>query len=311
MNKLILFIILILSLAKLNAQVITDSVCTDFESPQDFISVSGGWQIGIPSKAVFNSSFSPTNSIVTDTVNTYPVNDTSVFIAVYGPPVASYLGGYFPFEINFHHRFNTDTLVDAGKMEISFDGGATWINGLNDEYNSYYWPHFNQHYFDNDGSTYYDSVNVSGNSNGWVHSIIGKNVDDWVWATSNWTVDSIIVKFTFLSDSIDNFKDGWQIDDLCLIYWEQLMSIEENPSAIQMTISPNPFATQTTIHTNLELNHATLTIYNQFGQLVNTIEDITGQSISVFRDNLKTGLYYVSLSQDKRTISTKKLFVID
>jgi hypothetical protein len=234
-----------------------------------------------------------------------------VFIAVYGPPVGSYLGSYFPLELNFHHRFDTDTLTDFGKIEISFDGGTSWINGLNNEYGSYYYPHFNQHYYDNDGSTYYDSVNVSGSSNGWVHSIIGKDVGGW--GLVNWSVniDSIIVKFTFLSDSINTFKDGWQIDDLCLIYWYQLMSIDENESAIQMNISPNPFESQTTIHTNLELNNGLLTIYNQFGQSVKTIEHLFGQTIDLLRDDLRSGLYYVRLAQDKRVIATKKLFIID
>lgn len=314
MKKLFLLIMITFLVSKGNSQVIMDSVCTDFESTNDFISITGGansWQIGVPNKTVFNSSLSSTNSIVTDTINTYPINDYSVFIAVYGPPVASYLGGYFPFEVNFYHRFNTDTITDVGKMEISFDGGTTWVNGLNDEYKSYYYPHFNQHHFDNDGSTYYDSINVSGNSNGWVHSIVGKNPDDWSLDHSFPGIDSIIVKFTFLSDSVDNSKDGWQIDNLCLKYWEQLMSIDENESAIQMNISPNPFTSQTNIYTNLELNNAVLIIYNQFGQPVKTREHLLGQTIDLLREDLRSGLYYVRLIQDKRVIATEKLFIID
>lgn len=314
MNRILLLIVLSLMLTKVNCQKIVDSVCTDFESNWNFISITGGtnsWQVGTPNKSVFNSSLSLTNSIVTDTTNTYPNNDTSVFIAVFGPPVASYLGSYFPFEINFNHRFNTDTLIDAGRIEISFDGGNTWINGLNDEYTSHYYPHFNQHYFDNDGSTYYDSINISGNSNGWVHSIIGKDVG-W-WGMDNWSlnIDSIIVKFTFLSDGIDNFKDGWQIDDLCLKYWEQLMSIEENESAIQMIISPNPFASHTTIHTNLELKDGSLTIYNKFGQALRTIKHLSGQTNELILEDIKPGLYYIQLSQEKKIIAIKKFIAID
>jgi hypothetical protein len=314
MKRLFLLGSIVLLMPILKAQLVMDSIYTGFENANNFISISAGtnsWQIGTPNKTVFNSSFSPTNSLVTDTINTYPINDTSIFMAVYGPPVASYLGAYFPFEINFYHRFNTDTLTDAGKMEISFDGGISWINGLTDEYASYYYPHFNQHYFENDGSTYYDSLNVSGNSNGWVHSIIGKDV--YGWGVVNWSVniDSIMVKFTFVSDGVDNFKDGWQIDDLCLKYYETLMSLEENESAIGMHISPNPFATQTIIHTNVELSNACLTIYNQFGQRVKTVDPIFGQSISLLRDNLRSGLYYIQLSQQNKIISTKKLFVID
>ena len=35
------------------------------------------WQIGVPSKTIFDSAYSLTHAIVTDTLNAYPVNDTS------------------------------------------------------------------------------------------------------------------------------------------------------------------------------------------------------------------------------------------
>ncbi len=37
------------------------------------------WQIGRPQKILFNLAFSIPNAIVTDTLNTYPINDTSSF----------------------------------------------------------------------------------------------------------------------------------------------------------------------------------------------------------------------------------------
>ena len=37
------------------------------------------WQIGAPHKTVFSAAYTAPNVIITDTVNHYPVNDTSVF----------------------------------------------------------------------------------------------------------------------------------------------------------------------------------------------------------------------------------------
>src|SRR5690606_28661361 len=37
------------------------------------------WQIGPPQKSVFDSAATNPNVIVTDTINTYPINDTSSF----------------------------------------------------------------------------------------------------------------------------------------------------------------------------------------------------------------------------------------
>src|SRR5665648_544964 len=38
------------------------------------------WQIGEPSKLLFNSAFSPTHAIITDSLDPYTINDTSSFI---------------------------------------------------------------------------------------------------------------------------------------------------------------------------------------------------------------------------------------
>jgi len=38
------------------------------------------WQIGKPQKSIFKSAYSIPNAIVTDTINPYPINDTSSFI---------------------------------------------------------------------------------------------------------------------------------------------------------------------------------------------------------------------------------------
>ena len=39
--------------------------------------VNNIWQIGKPQKSVFNAAHSAPNALLTDTVNHYPVNDTS------------------------------------------------------------------------------------------------------------------------------------------------------------------------------------------------------------------------------------------
>ncbi len=38
------------------------------------------WQIGSLHKTVFTNAYSVPNALVTDTINTYPINDTSTFI---------------------------------------------------------------------------------------------------------------------------------------------------------------------------------------------------------------------------------------
>jgi hypothetical protein len=77
------------------------------------------------------------------------------------------------------------------------------------------------------------------------------------------------------------------------------------------TCYPNPFSTQTTLKTNIFLKDATLTLYNSYGQTVKQIKNISGQSITLYRDNIQSGLYFIRLTQGNKTFATEKLIIID
>ena len=79
----------------------------------------------------------------------------------------------------------------------------------------------------------------------------------------------------------------------------------------RISIFPNPFSTQTTLQTNMIFKNATLTVYNSYGQIVKQIEYISGQTVSLHRDNLPMGLYFIHLTQDNKTITTDKLIITD
>ncbi len=77
------------------------------------------------------------------------------------------------------------------------------------------------------------------------------------------------------------------------------------------TVSPNPFSSHTTIKTDKNYKDATMTIYNTLGQKTKIIKNISGQTITLHRDNLPSGLYFLRLTQDNKTITTNKLIIID
>jgi hypothetical protein len=76
-------------------------------------------------------------------------------------------------------------------------------------------------------------------------------------------------------------------------------------------IFPNPFSTETTLHSDRFLKDATLTFYNIFGEQVKQLKNISGQSITLQRDNLPSGIYFIRLTQGNKVITTEKLVVID
>jgi len=76
-------------------------------------------------------------------------------------------------------------------------------------------------------------------------------------------------------------------------------------------IFPNPFYLQTTLQTDYLLTDATMTIYNTIGQQVKQIKNIFGNTITLYRDNLLSGLYILRLTQDNKVLSTDKIIITD
>ena len=59
------------------------------------------------------------------------------------------------------------------------------------------------------------------------------------------------------------------------------------------------------------LQNATLELYNSFGQKVKYIKSLNGQTITLHRDNLPTGLYYYRLIQGETVLKSDKLMIVD
>ncbi|MBI4931673.1 MAG: T9SS type A sorting domain-containing protein [Bacteroidetes bacterium] len=78
-----------------------------------------------------------------------------------------------------------------------------------------------------------------------------------------------------------------------------------------ISIYPNPFSTQTTLQTDKFFKNATLTVYNLYGQTVKQIDNLAGQTIIFHRDNLRSGLYFIRITQDNKIITADKLVITD
>ena len=86
------------------------------------------------------------------------------------------------------------------------------------------------------------------------------------------------------------------------------MVFNQNP---EVTIYPNPFSTQTILQSSKPLQNATLSVYNCLGALVNQLNNISGQTVIIEGNNLPTGLYFISLTQNNKAIATQKLIITD
>ena len=87
--------------------------------------------------------------------------------------------------------------------------------------------------------------------------------------------------------------------------------IAENQLQTIISVYPNPFSSLTTLQTDNLLYNATLTVDNCFGQTVKQIKNINGQTVTLSCDNLASGLYFVRLTEENKTIAVDKLVITD
>lgn len=84
----------------------------------------------------------------------------------------------------------------------------------------------------------------------------------------------------------------------------------ENQEISSCKIYPNPFHDYSTItFENSKKENCTLKLYNSFGQLVRSYNDINADKIVIKRQNLTSGLYYFRLGTGKQTLTKGNLLI--
>jgi len=186
------------------------------------------WQIGSPQKLIFDSAATFPNVIMTDTINYYPNNNTSSFKYTIIPWTT-----WGVLAIQWKQKLDMDYGFDGGIIEFSVDSENTWQNAFDNPYVYNFYG--------------YDTNNVDSLQNGEM-AFTGTD-SEWkdIWlcydmSWLNWN-DSIIVRHTFKSDSINNskegfLKEGWMIDNI-LTHITISHTVNEVEQEKYMTITPN------------------------------------------------------------------------
>jgi hypothetical protein len=243
------------------------------------------WQIGHPAKTIFNSAYSVPNVIVTDTLNPYPINDTSSFIITHIRP--GNFGGNESLLLDFYFKLNTDSLADYGIIEASLDNGTSWINLMTQD------------------TTYgLNWINpkpiLTGNTNGWVH--YSEDIRSLTYMIGY--SDTVLYRFTFISDSVQTNKEGWMLDDF--LFNDSWEGIPEYQNDNLISISPNPTSNELRIHTTKIVDKPTIQILNYTGQILYDKLNFIGETIDTRQ--LPNGIYLLKYS-DTKSLSVKKFVV--
>jgi hypothetical protein len=151
---------------------------------------------------------------------------------------------------------------------------------------------------------------------------LGTNIGYWPSVTNKYLALKLIVgtntyygwaRFDLLAISASfTIKDYAynSIPNTCIQAGKTNLDSNEN-SDKNISVFPNPLISSTTIKTIDNLKNATLTIYNSFGKALKQIKNISGKTVTLYRENLPSGMYLIRLSEENKTIAVEKLIIAD
>lgn len=141
---------------------------------------------------------------------------------------------------------------------------------------------------------------------------------------SNWTSFNVLISTYTTADSAAillgsyNISGGRVPHGNSALYVDNLnfdnlitTGISEANEINSISAYPNPFTSATTLQSDNFLKDATLTVYNLYGQIEKQIKNISEKTITLHRDNLPSGMYFLRLTEDNKAISSEKLIITD
>ncbi|MFM2385959.1 MAG: hypothetical protein RL660_716 [Bacteroidota bacterium] len=249
------------------------------------------WQIGKPQKTIFSSAATIPNAIVTDTINPYPINNTSIFVAKI--PKQG-LSTFAVFALQWKQKLDLDSATDGGIIESSLDGGITWVNAFTDPSGKNFYG--------------YDTANAVVLANG-QHAFSGLDTlwrDIWLCYPIGWlnalTADTLLFRFTLSSDSVNNNKEGWLIDNF-MARSTVVHTIKNAEYKNYINVFPNPAKDVIRVELQSVIGYhmiEKMELIDEFGKVVDTWQNLP-TSYKIATDKYAEGIYYLKVRTNLKT----------
>lgn len=248
------------------------------------------WQIGHPQKNTIDNAFSQPNVIITDTIDSYPPNNISVFEIVHQAQDGFVDGGVAVF--SGFYFVDSDSLLDYGIIEFSPDDGTSWINLLTDTLYSDYYNWFTE------------KPVLTGTSFGWQFFGIQLAGMKEIFEIDHTTV--VRFKISFISDENNNEKDGLAFDDFH--FKDYLLKTDDLNEPVLVQISPNPCheVLRVLVKKSYESN-LTVTIFNINGELVKHETLLNKHVNEIDMNKIPRGNYIIIIKNKHRIIHRQKI----
>lgn len=252
------------------------------------------WQIGPPQKTFFNEAASMPNVIVTDTLNSYPINDTSSFIIKH-QAFQGFTG--WGASLEFNVSVQTDSLNDYGKIEFSPDNGESWVL-ISDDTLTYFSPSSGEM---ENWPFYGFSVPALTGKSSWTNFTIYLGGVEEIFDIAYYD-DTVQFRFTFISDGVGESLDGLMYDDI--IIWDPLLSDIDELSTSAIELYPNP------VNSTLFIREVptqdfpiTVNLYNQLGQKLSDQHfEQQGGELELDCSSIPRGLYFYQILNEENDL---------
>lgn len=252
-------------------------------SPDTVANANCIWQIGTPSKAVFTSAHSGSRAMVTDSLNAVPANDTSTFLFYH---ILDSTAPFHYFTVSFYQQMHGDS-SDFGMIEISPDGGQHWINALTEDLAyDIQW-----------GFTGKPALRGS-TAAGWEQVTMDLTFWASTWGFYQYPVvsDTLLFRYTYVTDSLTSPMDGWMLDDFEFIdFWEGIGDRLDNGL---FDLFPNPGDGPVQIRILEGMGAGKLTVLDLAGRVVLEEDDFSGVTLN--SNNWPKGIYMVRFETEER-----------
>jgi hypothetical protein len=196
-------------------------------------------------------------------------------------------GWYYTYpkvDIGGFYNVNSDTLTDYGFIDFSTDMGSTWTR-VDTSLGFCTWGAFEE------------LPVFTGNSNGWKHFYYCIQVPFSVSVG-----DTILYKFTFISDSIQTNKDGLMFDDLHFEDWAE--GVDEISNSSSISVFPNPVTDFLSVE-SITNSRKRLKLFDNISRELYT--QIFTSSIVLNMKELKSGIYFYEIIDENGNIDKGKL----
>lgn len=318
MRKILISAILLLfSQAVISQPIIYISDQHDFTSPIPYLSIdtsqtSNVWQIGQPSKTIFDSAFTGSRALITDSMNLCQGINLSSLVFRLQPDTSVYpvywIGTGF---IEFMHKYDFDSLHSGGIIEIQYNDTGQWISIIDDLQPCM--PTWSNLYSEMD--TLMDGTYaITGKNHAWKWAFI-----DFQWALAckdYWIIPEVIsLRFSYLSDSVAQPGEGWMIDDLKIDIIELTGGISTmREGHFKTMVYPNPVR-QESVRISWDPGLSEIvdcSVYNAQGGSISTITNHFEQHwVSIDCSRLPSGNYLYQIITESGKISSGKFIILN